>query len=140
MSDSDHSPIIRLHLWLDTPDGVFFGSGRAQLLQLIERHGSIKKAAEELGMSYRAAWGKIRKSEEVLGFKLVERDECRRDGCRLTEFGRLLVDSFTRWFEAVETAALEKAVEIFPWRSRSYQEANLARKGDASPRPGVASD
>jgi len=33
----------------------------------------LKAAAEELGMSYRAAWGKLKASEEALGMALVEK-------------------------------------------------------------------
>ena len=50
-------PRIGLNLWLETTEGVLFGMGRAELLDKIEECGSLKKAAEEMGMSYRAAWG-----------------------------------------------------------------------------------
>jgi hypothetical protein len=48
-------PIMRLHLWLETEEGFFFGMGRAQLLAMIAKHGSLRRAAEELCMSCRAA-------------------------------------------------------------------------------------
>jgi molybdate transport system regulatory protein len=130
--DSQH-PVVRLHIWLETEGGMFFGSGRAKLLEGIERHGSLQKAAKELGMSYRAAWGKIKQTEKVLGFQLVEKAGNYRDGYRLTEFGRMLKDKFTLWFDEVEKVALAKANEIFPWPARGYRDVtDEERTGGAS--------
>jgi molybdate transport system regulatory protein len=117
-----HEPTIRLHLWLETSDGVFFGAGRALLLAKIEEHGSLKKAAEELGMSYRAAWGKIRATEEVLGVKLIAQNGCKKGGHRLTKHGLQLKKQFLIWFHEVEREAWKKAREIFPWPVKSYEE------------------
>lgn len=117
---TDNVPTVRLHLWLDTDDGLFFGTGRALLLERIEKHGSLKKAAEELGMSYRAAWGKIKQSEKILGFELITRNS-RRGGYELTDFGRLVRDRFVTWFNEVEKTALAKAAEIFPWDVKGYR-------------------
>ncbi|MES9995120.1 LysR family transcriptional regulator [Desulfovibrio aminophilus] len=117
----ENIPTIRLHLWLDTDGGVFFGSGRAQLLEQIDRHGSLKAAAEAMGISYRAAWGKLKQSEEVLGVRLVQTRGSNKAGYELTEDGRMLKDMFRRWFDSVEQAALEKAREIFPWPARPYR-------------------
>ncbi|MGH8717510.1 MAG: winged helix-turn-helix domain-containing protein, partial [Burkholderiales bacterium] len=36
--------------------GRAMGPGKADLLEAIERHGSISAAAREMGMSYRRAW------------------------------------------------------------------------------------
>ncbi len=126
---TEHVPTVRLHLWLDTDDGLFFGTGRALLLERIERHGSLKKAAEELGMSYRAAWGKIKQSEKILGFELITRNS-RRGGYELTDFGRLVRDRFVLWFNEVEKAALAKATEIFPWEVKGFRvDVSLEEEG-----------
>ncbi len=118
---------MRLHIWLETDDGMFFGAGRALLLAKIEEHGSLRKAAVDMGMSYRAAWGKIKKTEELLGMKLVHQKGSRREGHRLTEFGALLKNTYLRWFNEIEKDALEKAKEIFPWVIKCYGE-NSSRK------------
>ncbi|HEX21566.1 MAG TPA: LysR family transcriptional regulator [Actinobacteria bacterium] len=49
-----------------------YGDGRQALLLAVDKLGSLNKAAASLEMSYRAAWGKIKVSEERLGFKLLE--------------------------------------------------------------------
>ena len=43
-------------LWVETDDDRFMGIGRLQLLTLIQEHGSISKAAQQMGMSYKRAW------------------------------------------------------------------------------------
>lgn len=113
-------PTVRLHLWLETDEGVVFGMGRAQLLSKIDEYGSLKRAATELGMSYRAAWGKIKRSEEILGASLILRSENKREGYQLTEFGREVLSKFMLWFDAMESEALEKAKELFPWPVKPF--------------------
>ncbi|TGE28234.1 winged helix-turn-helix domain-containing protein [Hymenobacter metallicola] len=43
-------------LWIEGPDDRFMGIGRLELLEKIQRLGSISKAAQEMGMSYKRAW------------------------------------------------------------------------------------
>ena len=114
------SPVMRMRLWLETRDGLLFGLGRAQLLKKIDEHGSLKKAADDLGMSYRAAWGKIKKTEEILGTPLIEQGGSKREGYHLTDTGRSLMESFLTWFEEVERNALERAQERLPWCVKGF--------------------
>lgn len=46
----------RLSLRIDLSNGARLGPGKAQLLTLIEVHGSIRAAGAAMGMSYRRAW------------------------------------------------------------------------------------
>jgi molybdate transport system regulatory protein len=114
-------PTVRLHLWLETDEGVVFGIGRAMLLMKVGQYGSLKEAAADLGMSYRAAWGKIRKTEEILGAPLIVRNANKRKGYDLTDYGRLLTEKFMAWFHEIEDAALEKAGEAFEWRVKPFE-------------------
>ena len=125
-------PEIRLNVWLETTEGILFGIGRAELLDKIEECGSLKKAAEEMCMSYRAAWGKIKKTEEVLGFKLIEKERGNKTGYRLTEAARVLKMNYREWYGAIETEALRKARELFPWIVNTRQVRTSAHhKGKA---------
>lgn len=108
-------PTLRLHLWLENKGELFFGIGRAQLLFSIQQQGSLRQAAKALGMSYRAAWGKIQQTEQALGLKLVESKGQRRDGVSLTQEGEELADQFQAWFTTVERCALNSASTIFPF-------------------------
>jgi len=75
--------------------GRFRGAGQAggrsgPTLELIDELGSIKKAVDRLGMSYRSAWGYLKELEKAAGFKLLARTPGRRaaGGTRLTRAGR----------------------------------------------------
>ncbi len=51
-----HRPGFRGRVWIDGPEGTFFGYGRVVLLERIMEHGSITKAAKSMQMAYRHAW------------------------------------------------------------------------------------
>lgn len=104
---------VHLQLWLEDERGEGFGRGRVQLLRLIEERGSLSKAAKELGMSYRGAWGKLKKAERIAGVALVEASGTKRDGYSLTPEGRELVERFRQWYADVERYAEERARELF---------------------------
>ena len=133
------TPTVRMHLWLESGESVYFGMGRVMLLDMIEEHGSLRKAAEALGMSYRAAWGKLRATEDTLGLVLVESAGTRRGGCRLTADGRRIREKFRAWFDAVEKVAVDQARDIFPERVQSYDDkvrrADRPSRMAAHPRP-----
>lgn len=57
-------------IWLEK-DGLAFGDGLFELLSGVARLGSISRAASDVGMSYRAAWGKIKEAENRWNIKLV---------------------------------------------------------------------
>lgn len=125
-------PAVRLHLWLERGGELYFGMGRAQLLANVQRLGSIKKAAEHMGMSYRAAWGKLQQSERALGVKLLTTPRARSEGVRLTPEARELVAAFQAWFDAVERAAQEAGRRLLPFAPRPFAAA------EHSPRPDVS--
>ena len=50
---------LRNRCWIDIDGKKFFGPGRAQLLVMIDKNGSLSKAAKEMGMSYRKAWSMV---------------------------------------------------------------------------------
>ncbi len=63
---------IKFKIWIEKDGGVAFAEGRKMLLEAVDRLGSLNAAAKELGMSYRAAWGKVKATEKILGIKLLE--------------------------------------------------------------------
>jgi len=83
---------IKTKIWIEEDDAVVFGEGRYLILKTALELGSLKAAAEKLGLSYRAAWGKIKTTEKLLGIKLVEGSRGRKGGISLTtEAHKLLV-------------------------------------------------
>ncbi len=135
------TPTVRMHLWLESGESVYFGMGRVMLLDMIEKHGSLRKAAEAMGMSYRAAWGKLRATEEILGLVLVESSGTRRGGCHLTQDGRRIRDRFRAWFSAVEKVAVDRAQDIFAERMQSFEDKKRSTVRPSRPaaelRPGM---
>jgi molybdate transport system regulatory protein len=99
---------------------MVLGIGRAMLLLKVGEYGSLKRAASDLGISYRAAWGKIRKTEEILGLPLMIHSPNKREGYQLTEYGRLLSERFMSWFNEVEEIALTRAREVFDWQVKPF--------------------
>jgi putative molybdopterin biosynthesis protein len=80
-----------------TADVVWQAGGRAldprllALLRALQRTATLKAAAEESRISYRAAWGLLLEAGELAGAPLVELQRGR--GARLTRFGAQLLRS-----------------------------------------------
>jgi len=53
--------------WLERDGRFVLGEGRAHLLRAITESGSLRSAAASLGISYRHAWGMLRKVEQAMG-------------------------------------------------------------------------
>ncbi len=115
------NPMLRLHIWLEMPEGMLLGLGRAELLLKIGETGSLNKAAQQMGMSYRAAWGRLKASEAMLGQPLVDKSEGRK-GFVLTDLGRELAQHFKAWQAEVEAYALTCAQKRFPWNIQPFHE------------------
>ena len=64
---------LNYKLWLDYR-GRAFGDGPARLLDGVQQWGSLRKAAQELGMSYNKAWRILHAAEQRLGFPLLDRN------------------------------------------------------------------
>ncbi|MCG8566981.1 MAG: LysR family transcriptional regulator [Desulfobacterales bacterium] len=90
---------IRSKIWIEDDQGkVIFGLGRFKILSAIDRCGSINAAAKDLGMGYRAIWGKIKTTEEGLGSPLLTRVAGGKTGggSQLTPLARKLLREFER--------------------------------------------
>ena len=83
------------------------GPGKADLLEAIERTGSISSAARELGMSYRRAWLLVDELGKLFKRPLVTTAAggVHGGGAALTDFGRALVAAYRR----IEDRAAEAA-------------------------------
>lgn len=70
------------------------GPGKADLLEAIERTGSISAAARELGMSYRRSWMLVDTMNRCWREPLVATVIGGRTGARLTDNGRRVLADF----------------------------------------------
>ena len=97
----------KLRVWVTFGEDLKFGDGRARLLELIDARGSLKKAAQELEMSYRNAWGYLRDLETAAGFKFVERAPGGgpESGMRLTRAGKRFLERYHKFRSGLDEAA-----------------------------------
>ena len=80
---------IKAKFWIENKGEVVLGGGKTALFLAVDRLGSIQRAAGEFGMSYRHAWGAIRKIEQRAGFKILETRLGGKDGgAQLTPKGK----------------------------------------------------
>jgi len=100
-------------LWFEEK-GKVFGDGPFDILKRIERLGSLRQAAAEIGMSYSQAWELLNGLEDRLGFPLLERrvGGSSGGGSQLSERGRELVQRYD-CFRQEATSALEKLFEKY---------------------------
>ena len=87
---------------------IALGPGKVDLLEAIERAGSLAEAARGLGMSYMRAWHLLQTMNACFKEPLVHtsRGGAERGGAHLTEAGRAVVAAYRR-MEAESLKALE---------------------------------
>ncbi len=100
---------IKTKFWIENKGEVVLGGGKTALLLAIDRLGSIQRAADQFGMSYRHAWGIIQKIEKRAGFKLIDTKLGGKEGggARLTPRGKAFVDRTDSLFRDLQ-AMVEK--------------------------------
>ena len=105
----------KLRVWVMFGEDLKFGDGRARLLALIDERGSLKKAALELEMSYRNAWGYLRDLETAAGFKFVERvpGGGPESGMRLTRAGKRFLERYQKFRSGLDEAARKQFDRAF---------------------------
>lgn len=105
----EHSkPRPAFKVWMETEDGYVFGPGVYSLLKKVMEVGTLKEASMELGMSYRYAWGLIRKAEEKLGESLLVAHKGGKSGgggAELTERGKNFLQDFQNLREQMALAS-----------------------------------
>lgn len=87
---------IKSRVWVEYNDKIVMGEGRYQLLLAIEENGSLSKAAQNLGMSYKKAWNlmdSIKKNAENPVVKMQIGGQG-GGGTVLTPYGRQLIDIY----------------------------------------------
>jgi len=67
---------------------IAFGPGKADLLEAIERAGSISAGARSIGMSYRRAWLLVETMNGCFARPLIVTSKWRGGGARLTPTGK----------------------------------------------------
>jgi molybdate transport system regulatory protein len=91
---------IRSKIWIERGSGgnVVLSEWRVELLEAIDAHGSLSRAAEALASPYRTAWERVKATEGEIGFRLLDSESGGQDGggSRLTPQARDLCRRFRR--------------------------------------------
>ncbi|MET4076460.1 LysR family transcriptional regulator [Hymenobacter sp. UYCo722] len=87
---------INGRVWLETDEGRFLGIGRLELLEHIAELGSISKAAQAMGMSYKRAWDLVSSMNAQAAAPLVSTQTggTKGGGAVVTETGQAAVMAF----------------------------------------------
>lgn len=117
---------LRMKLWLVEGDQFIVSDGRAQLLRDIKKHGSMTKAAKEMGMSYRHAWDVVHRIAENAGGDIVHSTRGGKEGgvSRLTELGEKVLREFDSKSKALSSQLKNE------WKKPSVTADGIVVKGD----------
>lgn len=113
MTRTHHAtPCFQLRLVADKD--VVLGPGKAQLLESVERTGSISAAARALGMSYKKAWQLIDTMNRHFAAPLVATATGgeQRGGARLTPFGQRVLVHYRALVRQLDPAFSSEAGEL----------------------------
>jgi len=84
---------LKSRQWLvDENDNIIIGDGRREILENIEKTGSLNQTAKVMKMSYKGVWSKIKATESSMNLKLVETNKKR--GSHLTKEGKELLEKY----------------------------------------------
>jgi molybdate transport system regulatory protein len=98
---------LKLKAQIIVADEIAMGPGKADLLEAIDREGSISAAGRSLGMSYRRTWELVDTMNRCWSERLVEAvaGGGRNRGARLTDFGRTILQRYRTIEKQLLTAA-----------------------------------
>lgn len=120
------TPHVRARFWLvnGARDG-WIGIGRVQLLQAIEQTGSIRQAAQRLGMSYKRAWSLVEAMNRLGPGPMVVKETGGRHGggARVTEYGRRTIALYAQLEAAMRQCAQQMEQAIAEWAEQNNQGA-----------------
>ena len=99
---------LKSRQWIvDEHNNIIMGEGRREILENIEKTGSINQTAKIMKMSYKGVWGKIKATERSMNMKIVHTD--RKLGSHLTKEGKDLL----RKYSLLKKECLKADDEIF---------------------------
>ena len=112
----DQPLVIRSKIWIERNDAVVISDWRVELLEAIDAHGSLRRAAEQLNVPYRTAWDRVKATEAELGMRLVDTESGGADGgsSRLTPQAREVCRRFRRVTSGVHEVISRRFQAEFP--------------------------
>jgi molybdate transport system regulatory protein len=89
---------IKGKIWIEINDKTLIGEGKVILLMKTAELGSLRKAAEATGISYRQAWYSINRMNNVAEFPLIHLKHGGEKGgiATLTEYGEKVISAYKK--------------------------------------------
>lgn len=107
---------VKTKTWLEGAEGeLLFGKGKTEVLELIDKTGSIKGASEELGMNYKKTWSHIKILENNFDDVMVESKKggSGSGGTILTPVARETIKKYRELQADIEEYANKRFKELF---------------------------
>ncbi|MDR2398695.1 MAG: LysR family transcriptional regulator [Spirochaetaceae bacterium] len=104
-------PVVKVFLVHPEEERSFCGPGMIRLLMAIEETGNVRRACEQMRMSYSKGWKLLSALEQWVGFPLTVRRQGGKGGgeAHLTDQGR----AFLAWHQAFLKECQEAVDHIF---------------------------
>jgi len=102
--------------WIEnTEEALLFSKGKIDILELIDKHGSISRAAKEMGMSYKKAWRHITLLQEHLEDEILttHKGAGEQGGTRLTPIAREFIENYRTMHERIVAYADAQFRQLF---------------------------
>ena len=116
MSSKNAQLRVKTKTWL-TNSGreILFGKGKTELLECIDKTGSILKAAGAMGLNYKKAWVHLNELQTNAGEQLVIKRQGRSEnsGTKLTPRAKELMAQFEILQKDIENYANKRFKELF---------------------------
>ncbi|MFC4870442.1 winged helix-turn-helix domain-containing protein [Negadavirga shengliensis] len=102
---------IRLRCWITLEQQKFFGPGRVELLNWVEKEGSVSKAAKKMGMSYKKAWDMIHdlNTRGQQPFVTLRKGGRKGGGAEITTSGKQFLNKYAQLLQKLQTVIEEES-------------------------------
>lgn len=107
---------VKVKIWIeDDEENLMFGSGKTEVLEYIDKMGSISEAAKEVGMNYKKAWTHIKILEKNIEDALVLTYKGRGEnsGTTLTPKAREVIQTYKILQHDIKKYANYRFEELF---------------------------
>ena len=110
----EHAGSLRVRARIYCADERAMGPGRADLLEAIQREGSISAAGRKLGMSYRYTWLSVDSMNRCFKEKLVATSMGGgpKSGANLTPVGQRVLQAYRSLEAAIAETANQSVAEL----------------------------
>ena len=105
---------IKMRCWIDVDGSKFFGPGRLELLQEIERSGSIASAAKAMGMSYKKAWAMVEEmnARGSRPYVITQKGGSKGGGTQITETGKRVMKVYADLVDKLDVVVAKHKKEV----------------------------